>query len=603
MKKEILLIILILFLTPAMAQKKKQTTEKRLAGIDELLEKVLTTWNAPGFSVAVVEKNKIVYSRGFGFSDYENKIPSTANTLYAIGSCSKAFTSGLLGQLRSENKLSFNDPPRKFIPEFRFFNKEMDNAITLKDLMTHRTGLPRHDLSWYLFNNHSKDSMLMRVAYHEATAGVREAWIYNNFMFLAQGVVAERITGKTWEENVAERIFKPLQMNTSNLCIEDLNKSSNKAFGYETTRENTILKSEYYDIAGMSPAGSINSSANEMANWLIMWINGGKFEGNEVLPSTYVSEAMGSQMVIQPAMPTKENPDVHLANYGYGWMIGSYKGHYRVEHGGNIDGFSATTCFFPSDSIGIVVLVNQNGSSVPSVVRNLIADKMLGLPYTDWNKISKDRRDKSLREEKEAMASKVPDRKIGTQPSHKLAEYAGNYSQPGYGKFEIAVTNDSVFAVTPREKFYLKHYHYDVFIPYQFKHGAFDSTAITQIRFNFQTNDAGDISGIAAKLEAQLDPIIFKRAPAQIKVETSILEKYSGEYELAGMTAKIYLKGENALYLFVPGQPEYELIPSGENKFSIKNLSGFSIEFVETNAVITDVLFIQPNGTFKARKK
>ena len=141
---------------------------------------------------------------------------------------------------------------------------------------------------------------------------------------------------------------------------------------------------DYYDIAAMSPAGSINSSVNDMSNWMRMWLNKGKFNDTEILSEAYIQEAISSQMVIRASLPDEEFPDMHLANYGYGWMITSYRGHYRVEHGGNIDGFSASVAFYPSDNLGIVVLTNQNGSVIPSLVRNTIADRMLKTDKTDW---------------------------------------------------------------------------------------------------------------------------------------------------------------------------------------------------------------------------
>ncbi|MFT7121242.1 MAG: CubicO group peptidase (beta-lactamase class C family), partial [Neolewinella sp.] len=221
-------LVLILFLSTAsiFAQ-----TDNRLKGLDEEMKEILAATKAAGFAVAIVEKDKVIYANGFGYRDYENKIPADANTLFAIGSSTKSFTSGVLGQLRGEAKLSFDDSPAKYVDDLKFYNDEMDANIIIKDLMSHRTGLPRHDLSWYLFPTKNKDSLLQRVQYHEPFAGIREQWRYNNFMFLAQGVIAERITGKSWEDNVRERFFKPLGMDRSNLSIDALEESENAAFG------------------------------------------------------------------------------------------------------------------------------------------------------------------------------------------------------------------------------------------------------------------------------------------------------------------------------------------------------------------------------------
>lgn len=372
MRKTLIILLVFISISSAYCQQ-----DKRLKGIEKDLKAILEATKAPSFAVAVIEGKKVIYAEGFGYRDYENKTAADANTLYAIGSSSKAFTSAILGQLRQEDKLSFEDSPIEHIPYLKFYNDEMNNNIIIKDLMSHRTGLPRHDYSWYLFPTNDKDSLIKRVVYQEPFTGVRKQWYYNNFMFLAQGVIAESLTEKSWEENIKERFFEPLGMSRSNVSIDELEKSSNAAIGYELKKDSLVSQMDYYHIAGMSPAGSINSSVNDMSNWLITWINNGKFNNEQIIPEAYVKEAISSQMVVSGGLPDKELPDMHMTNYGYAWFLSSYRGHYRVEHGGNIDGFSANVAFFPSDSLGIVVLTNQNGSSVPTLVRNTMADRML----------------------------------------------------------------------------------------------------------------------------------------------------------------------------------------------------------------------------------
>lgn len=604
--KKLFTAAFVLFASLSFSQK-KQAPDNRLAGIDEKLQAVLSDWHVAGFAVAVVEKNKIVYAKGFGYRDYENKKPVTPNTLFAIGSCSKAFTSGLLGVLRNDNKVSFDEKPSTYIPELKFFNDDMNAGITVKDMMCHRTGLPRHDYSWYLFNTDSKDSLISRIAFQEPSTKVRERWQYNNFMFLAQGVIAEKITGQTWEKNISEKFFKPLGMNTSNTSIADLEKSAEPSFGYNVKNDKDISKMDYYHIRGMAPAGSINSSVNEMANWVKMWINGGKFNGKEILPASYVSEAMSSQMVIGGALPSKEHPDVQFANYGYGWFMASYKSHYRVEHGGNIDGFSASTSFFPSDSLGIVVLVNQNGSPVPSIVRNMIADRMLKVSISDWSKELKDQADKRRKEEKETTAKATSSQKKGTRPSHLPEEFEGKYSLNGYGTFSIKVVRDSLFAYFKTHQFWLKHYHYDVFQPFDVdKKHKIDTTDKSNMRFNFITGLNGEIERVAINdVEPSLKkPLEFSHQPASKEIKPEELKKYVGDYELGGMVAKVFTKAEKTLHLFVQGQPEYELVYLGSDKFSIKNLTGYKVEFeVKADGSVPTCSFVQPNGTFKAKRK
>ncbi len=578
--------------------------DKRLKGIEEELNKILKTTKAPGFAVAIVEGNRTIYAKGFGYRDVENKIPMDANTLLAIGSCSKAFTSGILGQLRDDGELDFSDSPIDYIPELRFFNDELNNNVNIRDLMSHQTGLPRHDYSWYLFPTFDRDSLVARIQYQEPFTGLRQKWYYNNFMFLTQGVIAERLTGKSWEENIKERFFAPLGMDRSNVSIKELENSTNAALGYELYKDSVLRKMPYYKIAAMAPAGSINSSVNEMAKWLKVWINNGKYNDTEVFSESYIKEAQSSQAVITSALPEKDNPDMFLANYGYGWMISSYKGHYRVEHGGNIDGFSASTSFFPTDSLGIVVLANQNGSAVPYMVRNTMADRLLKTKATDWVDFFLDQKKKQMEaesaqeEEEEASSTKGA-------PSHELSAYTGNYSHPGYGGFEIDKKADSLFAYFKLKTFYLKHVHYDVFEPFEVTSFGIDTTDTGPIKMNFKTNDAGEIASLHAKMEPALeDAIEFKRQPKLMAIAMEDLGIYEGEYDISGLALKVYTKEDGQLHMFVPGQPEYTLLPLEEHLFMIKELEGFKVKFKSLKeGKMMEAISMQPNGNFTAKRK
>lgn len=600
MKKTILLLLYLLFSSYFVAQ-----NDERLQGLENDLNEILEATKAPGFAVAIVEGDQVIYAKGFGYRDYENKIPADANTLFAIGSCTKAFTSSILGQLRQEDKLSFDESPLKYIPDLKFYNDEMNNNIIIKDLMSHRTGLSRHDFSWYLFPTYDKNDLVKRLEFQEPFTGVRQAYYYNNFMFLLQGVIAEKLTGKSWEDNIRERFFTPLGMNQSNVSIEEMEKSTNAAIGYELKKDSIINKMKYYKIAGMSPAGSINSSVNDMSKWVMTWIKKGKFNGKDILPENYVIEAMSSQMVTGANLPSEETPDLFLSNYGYGWFLSSYKGHYRVEHGGNIDGFSANTAFYPSDSLGVVVLTNQNGSSVPSMVRNTVADRMLKTNKTNWTEWFLKNKEKAKKAEQETKIKSGSTIVKNTKPSHILQEYTGTYSNPGYGEFTITKSNDSLFANFERIKFYLRHDHYDVFDFFEVTETEIDTSNSGPVRFNFRTNNTGEIASADLNIESTLDhPIEFKHKPSTIEVSTETLKTYVGNYDLNGLEIKVYTKNENTLYLFVAGQPEYELLATDIHKFVFKTLEGFKVEFVESKGkVVNEMILTQPNGTFKVSRK
>lgn len=574
--------------------------DKRFAGLDTTFARVLKEWKAAGFAVAVVEKNKIIYSKGFGYRDIAAKLPVTVNTQFAIGSCTKAFTSSLLGLLEKDGKLKFDDPATSYVSTLKFYNENMNAHVTVRDLFTHRTGLSRYDYSWYYFPSRSRDTLVQRIKFMEPNADIRETFQYNNFMFLLQGVIAEKLTGKSWEENIRSSYFEPLEMKNSNTTLAEWMHAPDISKGYKPISEKNTELTDYYDISGMGPAGSINSSVTDMSNWVITWINGGKFRGKEILPEQYVSQAISPQITIPGGgLPSKEHPDMYSMSYGMGWFLASYRGHYRVEHGGNIDGFSASTCFFPSDSIGIIVLANQGSSMIPGIVRNTIADRLLNIKYHDWQSEYFNSYKKNLASQKETDKTKTIDRKTGTKPTFPLRNYDGLYTAPAGEQMEIDVINDSLFAKTPNKKFWLRHYHYDVFETIEIKNGIID-TSEAGTKIMFQMDMAGNISNLSMILEGS-KPIVFVRSEKMKAVSKEDLEKYTGTYLLGNMEAKVYMK--EALYLFVPGQPEYELVPVGPHKFSIKILQGFTVLFdVDKEGKVTGFTSIQPNGSFKAKR-
>jgi CubicO group peptidase (beta-lactamase class C family) len=598
MRKASIVITLLLSFLHLAAQ---PPTDKRLAGLDTFIMKVLKDRHAPGVSIAVVEKNKIVYTGGFGYRDYEKKLPVTENTLFAIGSCTKAFTASILGMLAKEGMVDLDKPVRNYLPELKFQNEYTNAHATLRDMMCHRTGLPRHDYSWY-GTTASRNELLERIQYQEPSAELREKYQYNNFMFMAQGVVIEKLTGKSWEDNMREKILKPLGMNTTNLSVIDMEKSNDRSLAYTVKNDSIILAIPYRNIDAIGPAGSVNSCAKDMAKWLITWINEGKFNGKEIIPASYRNQAITLQMATGGGLPNAENPDVHFGGYGLAWGMNSYRGHYRVEHSGGIDGFITTTSFFPSDSIGIFVTSSQ--SSVSVIIRNFIADRILKLPYFNWSKQQSDALARAKAGPKPPNSDSM-NRKPGTKPLHSKNEYAGEYENKGYGQVKIFLENDTIWLdyneAGLRTKTYLQHYHYDVF---RLRSTEEDKENFSAQKIRFITGDKGEISSFETELEPAVKDISFEKLPPTMKVQKADLQKYTGDYNLEGTTVKVYIRGENTLMVLVPGQPDYELSPTKKDEFDLKILKGYSVKFevTEKNEVLS-LSFIQPNGIFKATKK
>ena len=586
-----LLASFFLLLIPALGRA-QSSLPKELKGLDEFVEMRMKEWNVPGIAIAVVRDSQVVLTKGYGWANVEEKQRVDAGTLFAIGSSSKAFTATGVMQLVDEGKVDLDEPVITYVPNLRLYNDELTNNLTVRDLLCHRSGLPRHDVAWY-GSGSTREELIAKMAYLEPNAQLRETWQYQNFMFMAAGYLIEQVTGQSWEAYTQKHLFDPLQMSNSNFSVIDLQKTANRAWPYQE-EEGEVKVMEYRNIDAIGPAGSINSNATEMANWLILQLNEGRFQGKQVISGTSLHETHKPQMVMPGDMTTDE---IFYSSYGLGWMITSYRGHLRVEHGGNIDGFSASVCVMPRDGIGIVVLTNMNGTALTGVIRNYIVDKMLDLEVHDWNTELLEQRNKAREasllatEEEEDLA-----RVNGTAPSHAPADYVGLYRHPGYGQIEVRQKDDGSLEIGLNELGFsdLVHYHYDVFKV---------ESAFGQLKFQFAYDLRGKITQLSSRLEPSLDaPIVFEKLAPELALSIEALKIYEGDYEVMGVTAEVRLH-DDVLELTVPGQPTYTLVATKEHEFDLKDIEGYSVVFGLEDGAVTSMSFIQPNGTFKATKK
>ena len=245
-----------------------------------------------------------------------------------------------------------------------------------------------------------------------------------------------------------------------------------------------------------------------MSKWMIAWLNKGQYKGKQILPAKYVKEAMSSQMIISGRFPRKTDPSSFMYNYGYGWFIGSYKGHYRADHGGNIDGFTANIALYPTDDLGIVVLSNQNRSGVPQIITNIVADKLFDTPETNWiGRLEKLIEQQTKTTETEPIAS--------IKPTHNLKDYTGTYEHKGYGAFEVVVKNDSLFAKFPSKTLWLNPVYPNLFETFYFIDDKVEAKYKDK-SINFRTNFKGEVSGLKIEFERALDPIAFDRTPLKV---------------------------------------------------------------------------------------
>jgi CubicO group peptidase (beta-lactamase class C family) len=589
MRTIVLFLSLLLITSAALSQNKD--IEKKLKGFDQFVDKVMKDWKVQGLAVAIVYKDKVVLSKGYGYRNVEQKLPVTDETLFAIGSCTKAFTAAGVCLLQEDGRLELDKPVREYMPDFKLQDEYVSENMTPRDLLCHRSGLPRHDLIWY-GSPSTRRELFSKLRYLEPSAPFRSAYQYQNLMFMTAGILIEDVSGSSWEKFTSERIFIPLEMNSTNFSVTDLQKAKDYSTGY-VEQNNVVDVIPYMNIDAIGPAGSINSNVKDMSKWVTAMINGGKYKGKKVFSESTVRSLQTPSMVnTTQSIQYDEN---FYVMYGLGWAVTSYRGHVRVDHGGNIDGFSASTCFMPRDSIGVVVLTNMNGTALTSIVRNNVLDRMLGIPEVDWNKRVLEERAKQLEGQAKAKKEEDANRVKDTKPSHPMDAYVGKFEHPAYGVLEVSKEGEGLFIGIHGKKSALEHYHYDIF-------KATDEKYFGGQKFAFVTNMRGDIDEIQSKVEPAVKDIAFKRKAADLASDA--LTNYTGEYDFGGESAKVYIKGEKTLILFVNGQPEYELVSIKKHEFKIKSLDGFTIKFeVDSTGKAAEMISIQPNGTFRAKKK
>jgi CubicO group peptidase (beta-lactamase class C family) len=600
------LSILALSCTPLLAQGKKKSAAEappaapadpaaKLSGLDDLAAKAMTEWKVPGVAIGVVKDGKLIFGKGYGYRDVEQRLPVTPDTLFAIGSITKSFTSLTFSILNDDGKVDWDKPVHEVLPEFVMADPVATDHVTPRDLLSHRTGLPRHDLTWYS-SDFSRVDLVNRVRYLKLSKDLRTTFQYNNLMMMTVGYLEGKVTGLGWEGAVRSRIFEPLGMTHSNFAVADMAKSDNRALAYEW-RKDAVKLVPYHNIDSIGPAGSINSSINDMSHYLMFQLGDGSWQGKRLVSESNLRMMHSPQTAVADPPAPFAFPELGHAAYGLAWVVTSYRGHNLVWHNGGIDGFYALLSMLPDDHMGVVVLTNLPHGDIPDTLAYNVYDRLLGLDQIDWLGRFKEREAKQKKEEEESKKTKPSDKKPGTHPSHPLEDYAGEYENPGYGTLKITQKGDAFeAALNTSFTFPLQHFHYDIF---QVPEDSDSPAAGT--RLQFEMSKQGDIDAVGAVFEPALgEDILFHRV---VKLKPEDLRPIVGDYALGEMTATVTL-ADGALRLSVPGQPQYELLPKHGLSFDVKGLPGFSVEFKKDAAGrVTEAVFNQPNGAFTAKRK
>ena len=499
-------VFLLLVVSAAWAQKPDPLSN--LKGFDTFANKILAEWKVPGVAVSIVKDGKVIYAEGFGFKDVTNGLKVTPHTVFAIGSCTKAFTATTMGILVDEGKLDWDKPVRTYLPSFKLLDPVASEQMTPRDLVCHRSGLPRHDRVWYL-SPFSRPQLFERLQYLEPSRGFRAVYQYQNLMYMTAGYLVEKTVGISWEEFAGKRILEPLGMKETNFTITDSQKAPDFAFPYQEIK-GKVEQIPFCNIDAIGPAGSINSNVSDMSKWVLLNLNKGRT--GEKADQRIVAEATLAQIhspqIVVP--DTLKYDELFYASYGMGWRITAYRGHPLIYHGGAIDGFSAMVSFMPKDNLGIVLLNNLEDAPVNSILAYNIYDRLLGLNYVNWDQRIRAERVKSRQEAEKTKKEREKDRKPNTQLSHPLDDYAEPYEHPGYGILTIEKEGNGLKAKYNTMTFVLTHYHFDIF---EMTNESIDFDQL----LSFYTDAKGSIGSVSIKFEPAAKDIVFLRIPAKNK--------------------------------------------------------------------------------------
>jgi CubicO group peptidase (beta-lactamase class C family) len=438
--------VAVLFALPAIAQVESDP----LAGLDTFVEATMKLWDVPGAAVAVVKDQQVVYAKGFGVRHRERGGEVDADTLFAIGSNTKAFTATALGLLVQEGQIAWDDPVLKHLPDFQMHDPVVTRKITIRDLLCHRGGLATFQGDLASFNSiYDRAEIIRRIRFIEPGYDFRAGFGYSNSMFLVAGEIIPRVTGMSWDDFIEQRFFEPLGMSRSNTSLGELMSATNVATPHGFDHGEVVpIANDSAD--NMAPAGSINSSANDMAQWLLLQTGNGSYRGRQLVDPAVISETRKPHNLLQVDERSKKlNPWTHFSAYGLGWGLSDYQGRLVVSHGGGLDGMISHVAILPEENLGVVVMTSFDSHALHRVVVNHVIDSYLGVGDREWEKSLaplveqvRNRRqlEKAVREEARIQ---------GTSPSLPAEGYIGSYSSTVYGDAEVTL-EDGALIIHPK---------------------------------------------------------------------------------------------------------------------------------------------------------
>lgn len=483
-----------------------------LQGLDAAVEQALQDWQMPGLALAIVKDDAVVLSKGYGVRELGQPTPVDERTVFAIGSVTKSFTAAALGMLVDEGKVGWDDPVTEHLPDFQLYDPYVTREITLRDLLTHRSGLPRGDLIW-IGSDFDRAEILRRVRYLPPRWSFRSHYGYQNILYLAAGQVVAAVTGRSWDEFVRERIFTPLGMTDSSISVTALADAANVAAPHAEV-DGQIRSVPYRNIDCIAPAGAINSNVADMTQWIRMLLAGGRYGGTRLLSAATMTELFTPQTVMGLKAPEVRayGPQLrghtHFVAYGLGWMLYDYRGRKIASHTGAIDGMRAALGLVPEERLGVVVLTNRNFENLAPALMFKVLDAYLGVP--PWDSLAEWVKEARAADERaeQKWAAREKERARDTTPSLPLAQYASVYEDAYCG--QMTVTHEDGALVLRYGRSHcgdLTHWHYDTFLV-TWRQRHLDRSFAT-----FALNSTGAVETLALEDTGWGQDYLFNRLP------------------------------------------------------------------------------------------
>ena len=447
---------LIVLLYPSLCR--AQGTE----AIDALVKDSQRQWNAPGLAVAIVRDDRVIYLKGHGVRELGKPDPVTPDTVFPLASCTKSFTSLAVGMLIDDGKMSWDDPVRKHVPFLHLSDPLADANVTLRDLMSHRTGVGSHDLLWYKAP-WSLEERIAKIGHLELEDSFRSRFHYQAILYGAAGYAAGKAAGSDWRQVVQSRVLGPLEMKSS--CPVFPEGDAQLATPHRKNAQGKTTPIPRYSMDKPDPAGSLHASARDLSRFLRFQLGDGTWQGQRLLGALQLAEVHTAQMVIRrEGFVQTMNPATVQISYALGWVVQDYHGQLLLQHGGAIDGFRSHLSLVPEAKIGIVLLNNLDGGFLNLALSNTLIDHLLGLPYRDWNAYYLDVQLKGEIQEKERARALRAARKQASKPSLPLTAYAGMYRDAAYGTCAIILENGQLLWLWGNWRCPLEHYEDDIFL-------------------------------------------------------------------------------------------------------------------------------------------